>query len=73
MSHRAESRCLQKITVESDWSSASYWYSIIALSEIGASVTLSSFKQNSLQGDSVLAEIYDDFGVETIFNENNSI
>ena len=63
----------KKITVESDWSSASYWYSIIALSEIGASVTLSSFKQNSLQGDSVLAEIYDDFGVETIFNENNSI
>ena len=63
----------KKITVESDWSSASYWYSIIALSEIGASVTLSSFKQNSLQGDSVLAEIYDDFGEETNFNENNSI
>ena len=42
-------------TVESDWSSASYFYSIVALSEIGTEITLSSYKQNSLQGDSVLA------------------
>lgn len=57
------------ITVESDWSSASYWYSIIALSEIGTQITLSSFKENSLQGDSALVEIYKNFGVETIFND----
>lgn len=61
------------ITVESDWSSASYFYSIVALSEIGTEIKLSSYKQNSLQGDSVLAEIYKDFGVETIFNEGGSI
>lgn len=59
--------------IESDWSSASYWYSIIALSEIGTQITLSSYKQNSLQGDSVLTEIYNDFGVETIFNANSTI
>lgn len=59
-------------TIESDWSSASYWYSIIALSEIGTEITLSSYKPNTLQGDSALAEIYSAFGVETIF-ENNSI
>ena len=59
--------------IESDWSSASYYYSIIALSEIGTQLTLSSYKQNSLQGDSVLLEIYNYFGVETIFNEDNSI
>ena len=59
------------IIVESDWSSASYWYSIIALSEIGSQITLSSFKQNSLQGDSALVEIYKNFGVETIFNDKN--
>ena len=47
-------------------------YKIIALSEIGTQITLSSYKQNSLQGDSVLAEIYKDFGVETVF-KNNSI
>lgn len=61
-----------EITVESDWSSASYFYSIVALSEIGTTIQLSSYKENSLQGDSVLAEIYQDFGVETRF-ENNSI
>ena len=57
----------QKITIESDWSSASYFYSIIALSPIGTSITLSSFKQNSLQADSVLADIYKAFGVKTTF------
>ena len=61
------------ITIESDWSSASYYYSIIALSEIGTQITLSSYKQNSLQGDAALVEIYKDFGVETVFNSNNSI
>ena len=63
----------QIIYVESDWSSASYFYSIVALSEIGTSITLSSYKKNSLQGDSVLAEIYKDFGVETVFDDNQSI
>jgi 3-phosphoshikimate 1-carboxyvinyltransferase len=58
------------ITVESDWSSASYWYSIVALSEIGTEIQLSSYKENSLQGDAVLVEIYRNFGVETIFIEN---
>lgn len=61
------------ITVESDWSSASYWYSIVALSDIGLQVTLSSYKENSLQGDSALVNIYQDFGVETTFNPDNSI
>lgn len=63
----------QILTVESDWSSVSYWYSIIALSEIGTKIKLSSYKQNSLQGDSALTEIYEKFGVETIFNVDNSI
>jgi 3-phosphoshikimate 1-carboxyvinyltransferase len=61
------------ITIESDWSSASYWYSIIALSEIGTQITLSSYKINSLQGDSALVDIYKDFGIETTFNHDNSI
>jgi len=57
-------------TIESDWSSASYWYSIIALSEIGTEITLSSYKPNSLQGDSALVEIYKTFGVDTVFESN---
>ena len=63
----------KSVTIESDWSSASYYFSIIALSEIGTQLTLSSYKLNSLQGDSVLVKIYKYFGVETIFNEDNSI
>ena len=58
------------LTVESDWSSASYFYSIISLSEVGSQITLSSYKQNSLQGDSALVEIYRKMGVETQFDGN---
>lgn len=56
--------------IESDWSSASYWFSIIALSPIGTTVSLSSFKENSLQGDTRLIEIYKNFGIKTEFNNN---
>lgn len=63
----------QPLFIESDWSSASYWYAIIALSEIGTQITLSSYKKNSLQGDAVLADIYKSLGVATVFNDNHSI
>jgi 3-phosphoshikimate 1-carboxyvinyltransferase len=59
------------IVVESDWSSASYLYSIIALSEVGTQIELSSFKENSLQGDAVLAKIYQQMGVETHYKKGN--
>ncbi len=59
------------IIVESDWSSASYFYSITALCEIGTEITLSSYRKDSLQGDSVLKELYKDFGVKTIFQEDS--
>ena len=62
-----------QLLVESDWSSASYFYSIMAFSDIGTRIKLSSYKQNSLQGDSALVEIYKDFGVETKFNNNKTI
>ena len=73
VTHHPSSITHHPITVESDWSSASYWHSIVALSEIGYQVTLSSYKKNSLQGDCALIEIYKDFGVETTFNNDNSI
>ena len=58
--------------VESDWSSASYFYSIAALSD-SARLTLSTFFKESLQGDSRLVDIYKIFGVETKFEENHII
>src|SRR5690606_20419787 len=48
----------KQLVVESDWSSASYYYSIVALCQPGTQIELSSYKRDSLQGDSVLAEIY---------------
>jgi len=60
----------RNIVVESDWSSASYYYSLVALSP-NSEVTLTSYKKDSLQGDSVLAAIYKNLGVTTIFNENS--
>lgn len=60
-----------KITVESDWSSASYFYSLVALSE-NAKVTLRSFSKESLQGDAVLVSIYESLGVKTVFNKTDS-
>ena len=51
--------------VESDWSSASYFYSLAAIAR--ETINLKSFKPYSLQGDSVLREIYwQFFGVNTI-------
>jgi 3-phosphoshikimate 1-carboxyvinyltransferase len=59
------------INVESDWSSASYYYSFVALSPINTEIILSSFNITSLQGDSILSKIFNEFGVETIFNDNS--
>ena len=55
------------LTVESDWSSASYFYSIIALSPVGTQINLSTYKKDSLQGDAVLQAIYKHLGVQTTF------
>ena len=58
--------------VESDWSSASYFFSIAALSD-KAKIYLSNFKSNSLQGDSILRIIYKQLGVNSYFEGNNLI
>lgn len=55
------------LTVESDWSSASYFYSLVALSK-DCKITLGSFSEESLQGDAALVQIYDSLGVQTVFN-----
>ena len=56
-----------QMIVESDWSSASYFYSLVALSE-NLQITLGSFSEESLQGDAALAQLYNSLGVETVFN-----
>ena len=58
------------VEVESDWSSASYFYSIVALSR-DAEITLKIFKKDSIQGDSIVSKIYQKLGVETIYKEDS--
>lgn len=58
--------------VESDWSSASYFFSIAALSE-EAEIQLESYKPISLQGDAVLRSIYQELGVKSRFEGHRLI
>jgi 3-phosphoshikimate 1-carboxyvinyltransferase len=54
--------------IESDWSGASYWYSIVALAE-DAEVELLGLKKYSLQGDSAIVDIMRHLGVESLFTD----
>lgn len=63
----------ERLQVESDWSSASYYYSLIALSK-DSEISISTYFENSLQGDSALQHIYaEHFGVISIFEDGNLI
>lgn len=57
------------MTVESDWSSASYFFSLAALAKT-ATISLTSYKETSLQGDSALVDIYKEMGVISNFDGN---
>jgi len=54
--------------VESDWSSASYFFSIVALAE-ESEIQLTSYKEDSLQGDRVLRKIYGELGVHSTLTD----
>lgn len=54
------------LSVEPDWSAASYWYSILALADDGE-IILPGLKKNSLQGDQAISTIMERFGVYTQF------
>lgn len=50
--------------IEGDWSSASYWYAMVALAE-EADLTINGLKNPSLQGDAIVADVFAFFGVKT--------
>ena len=58
------------LSIESDWSAASYWYQIVSLNK-GSIVELEGLKKQSFQGDSEVANVFNQLGVETIYNENS--
>ena len=54
--------------VESDWSGASYWYSMVALSPFeDSSLELLGLKEESLQGDAAIRDIMLPLGVKSTF------
>jgi 3-phosphoshikimate 1-carboxyvinyltransferase len=58
----------QEFTVEADWSAASYYYGIAALaSEVD--MQIDGLFAESVQGDSVVAKLYERFGITTTFND----
>jgi 3-phosphoshikimate 1-carboxyvinyltransferase len=54
--------------VEPDWSAASYWYAIAALSD-EAELFLPGLTPYSLQGDSVITELMANFGITSQFKD----
>ena len=62
----------KNIKVENDWSSASFWYSFLALSKSGE-IKIPNLYANSVQGDSVLSIIYSRLGIKTEFNGDSIV
>jgi len=58
-------------TIESDWSGASYWYSMAALN-LGAQLKLVGLREKSFQGDQAIVKIMANLGVNTIFDDKGA-
>ena len=64
----------RQYTIESDWSAASYWYEIVALTgDMESPARLSGLFDNSKQGDSIVRYIFSLLGVKTKFNAQDGI
>lgn len=61
-----------RFTVESDWSAASYWYSIMSLSK-NAEICLAGLFKNSMQGDAAGAELFARLGVGSTFTNQGVV
>jgi 3-phosphoshikimate 1-carboxyvinyltransferase len=58
--------------VESDWSSAAFWYAMAALSN-DADISLKGLEAESIQGDSAVADWMKSFSVETHFVNDGAL
>jgi 3-phosphoshikimate 1-carboxyvinyltransferase len=54
------------ITVEPDWTAASYWYAIASLAT-RVDMLIRDLEKNSVQGDAVIPSLFADFGVKTTY------
>lgn len=62
----------QQVNIESDWSAAGYWYSMLALANEGR-VELAGLGRDSLQGDAVVAGLMEGLGVHTAFEQQGAV
>lgn len=60
-------------TVENDWSAASYWYEVMALSQKATELELKGLYKKSCQGDAVVADLFEKLGVSTEYTEKGVI
>lgn len=58
--------------VESDWSAASYWYEILSIAGKGE-IFLKGLNKNSYQGDCKVAELFEQLGVKTVYEQEGVI
>lgn len=66
---RAQEYCPVDVLVEADWSAASYWYEMAAISE-DPDIIIRGLSPGSLQGDSIVSEVLTDFGIRTEYLDN---
>ena len=60
-------------TVEADWSAASYWYEVAALSQTPVEIELPGLLPDSLQGDATIASLFRSFGIHTDFTSEGRV
>ena len=68
---KAQKYSAKDYNIEADWSAASFWYEIAALSS-SCNIILNGLTENSIQGDRKVMELFKNLGVQTKF-ENRSI
>jgi 3-phosphoshikimate 1-carboxyvinyltransferase len=59
-----------QLTIEADWSAASYWFAFTALAK-EATIILPNVAEKSLQGDRVAVEAMEKLGVKSVFRNNS--
>lgn len=60
-------------TIENDWTAASYWYEVLALTdELGSKVVLPGMMDGSRQGDSAVRYIFSLLGIKTAFADREA-
>ncbi|MEN8248411.1 MAG: 3-phosphoshikimate 1-carboxyvinyltransferase [Bacteroidota bacterium] len=69
---KPQSYAFKPFEVEADWSGASYWYSLFAISDLDE-LRLSGLRMNSIQGDAAVVTLMESFGVYTRFEGNVAV